>query len=416
MIDNIFHAQSRLLNNGIRVVTIKRETKIASIQCGIKIGSLYEDKLQRGISHYVEHMMFRGTGKRSNEKLNSDLENLGGEYNAYTDHSSTVYSITVLEEELENAAEILSDMLINSTFPKEEIEKERGVILAEIRTSKDDIEDFSFRKVNEIGFKESPLRFDIIGEEKTVKRFKQNELKKFYNDYYIPNNCYITIASSLEHEAAVEIIEKYFGKWESKALLLPEVKIESNLPVRQISYKNDVEQCTITYLYTFHQLKKEEELALKIINHKLGESANSILFRELREERGLAYDIYTSMDMTNNIKTFYIYTAVSRDKVDEAVKAIDECVERLKNEEIQFNDDTILLMKKVLRTAVASTMEDSTDLGNYVLHQCIDGEDIYSFLEDMRNMQKIKREDIYRTARAVFNNPTLHILMSRDSE
>lgn len=416
MIDNIFHAQSRLLNNGIRVVTIKRETKIASIQCGIKIGSLYEDKLQRGISHYVEHMMFRGTGKRSNEKLNSDLENLGGEYNAYTDHSSTVYSITVLEEELENAAEILSDMLINSTFPKEEIEKERGVILAEIRTSKDDIEDFSFRKVNEIGFKESPLRFDIIGEEKTVKRFKQNELKKFYNDYYLPNNCYITIASSLEHEAAVEIIEKYFGKWESKALLLPEVKIESNLPVRQISYKNDVEQCTITYLYTFHQLKKEEELALKIINHKLGESANSILFRELREERGLAYDIYTSMDMTNNIKTFYIYTAVSRDKVDEAVKAIAECVERLKNEEIQFNDDTILLMKKVLRTAVASTMEDSTDLGNYVLHQCIDGEDIYSFLEDMRNMQKIKREDIYRTARAVFNNPTLHILMSRDSE
>lgn len=416
MTDNIFHAQNKILNNGIKIVTIKRETKIASIQCGIKIGSLYEDREQKGISHFVEHMLFRGTEKRKNDRINCDLENLGGEYNAYTDHSSTVYSVTALEEELENAVEILSDMLINSTFPKAEIEKERGVILAEIRTSKDDIEDYSFRKVNEIGFKESPLRYDIIGEEKTVKRFRQDELKKHYNSYYIPNNCYITVVSSLDHEAAVEVIEKYFGKWENRALLLPEVKVENNCPVRQVSYKNEIEQCTITYLYTFHHLKKEEELALKIINHKLGESANSILFRELREERGLAYDIYTSMDMTNNIKTLYIYTAVSRNKIEEAVKAIDECIERLKNEEIQFNDDTVVLMKKVLKTAVASTMEDSTDLGNYVLHQSIDGEDIYAFLEDMENMEKIKSEDLYKTARAVFNNPTVHILMSRDKE
>lgn len=415
MTHNIFNAKSKILNNGIQLITIKRDTRIAAIQCGIKIGSIYEGRNQKGISHFVEHMLFKGTSKRDNEKLNCDLESLGGEYNAYTDYSSTVFGITVLEEELQNAAELLSDMLINSNFPAEEIEKERGVILAEIRTSKDDVEDYSFKRVNEIGFKESPIRFDIVGEEKTVKKFKDFELRKFYNDYYVPNNCYITVVSSLEHEVAEEMVVKFFGEWKSKPLTLPEVKIENNIPGRQISYKNDIEQCTITYLYTFHHLKKEEELALKIINHKLGESTNSILFRQLREELGLAYDVYTSMDMTSNVKTFYIYTAVSMERLDEAVKAIDECINRLKNEDISFNDDTMILMKKVLKTAVASTMEDSTDLGNYVLHQYIDGEDMYSFIEDMENMDKIKREDIYKTARAVFNNPTVHILMSSDN-
>jgi predicted Zn-dependent peptidase len=415
MTQNLFNARSKVLNNGIQLVTIKRETRIASIQCGIKIGSLYEELNQKGISHFVEHMLFKGTAKRDNEKLNSDLENLGGEYNAYTDYTSTVYSVTVLEEELEGAVEILSDMLTNSVFPEEQIQKERGVILAEIRTSKDDVEDYSFKRVNEIGFKDSPLKYDVIGEERTVKKFKGSDLKKFYSDYYIPNNCYITVVSSLEHESVVEMINKYFEAWQSKEVVLPEVKVECNIPGRQISYKNDIEQCTITYLYTFHHLKKEEELALKIINHKLGESTNSILFRELREELGLAYDVYTTMDMTSNVKTFYIYTAVSIDRVDEAILAIDECISRLKNEEIPFNDDTMVLMKKVIKTAVASTMEDSTDLGNYVLHQQIDGEDMYSFLEDMENLEKIKKEDIYITVKEVLNNPTIHILMSRDN-
>jgi predicted Zn-dependent peptidase len=411
----IFDAKDATLENGLRVVTIKKNTRITSIHFGVKVGSLYENKSEKGISHFIEHMLFKGTGKRNNEELNNDLEHLGGEYNAYTDYSCTVYSITALEEELEKGLELMSDMLINSTFPESEIKKERGVILAEIRTSKDDVEDYSFRMVNKAAFSKSPLKYDVIGEEATVKKFNQEMIKQFYNKYYCGNNSIITVVSSLDHDKVLNIIRKYFLSMKRQELDRKEIVFESNKPLKQLSYKKDIEQSTIVYLYTFHNLKKENEMALRILNHKLGESTNSILFRELREERGLAYDIYTHMDMSSAVKTLYIYTSVSEDKVDESISVIDECIEKIKKEIILFNDETVVLMKKILKTAVASTMEDSTDIGNYILHQCLEDENIYQFIEDMKEMDRIKKEEIYETARLVLKNPTIHILKPHNS-
>lgn len=399
------------LPNGIKLICIKRDTQICSVHAGIKIGSLHEKKKEKGISHFIEHMLFKGTKNRDNEKLNNDLENRGGEYNAYTDYNSTVVTITALGEELSTSLEIIGDMLQNSVFPEDEMEKERGVILAEIRTSKDDVEELSFRRTNEIAFNKSPIKYDTIGDENTVKKFTREQLIEFYEKQYIPNNCFISIVSPFEHGEVIDLVEKNFGAWQKKELDIPTIAVENNIPVKKITYKKDIEQSTIIYAFTFHNLEKEGELALKILNHKLAESANSILFRELREERGLAYDVYSNLDLTNYVKILYIYTAVSSDKVDETIKVIEECIDKIKKEEINFDDDTINLMKKVLRTAVASTLEDSTDLGNYVLHQSIDGENIDGFLEDMKNLESIKREDIYNIARQVLKDPTIHILL-----
>ena len=406
----MFDARQKILPNGIRVITIKKDTQIAAIHAGIKIGSIYENPNEKGISHFIEHMLFKGSKDRTNEQLNMELEALGGEYNAYTDNTSTVYSITALSEELENSVELLSDMLKNASFPDEEIEKERDVILAEIRTSRDDVEDYSFKRVNEVAFDKSPLKYETIGDEKNVKKFTKENLLNFYNKYYVPNNCYISVASPFDHEEIFDIIWKYFKDWTRKEFKREEVIVENNIPCKKISYKKDIEQGTIIYLFTFHDVNKEEELALRILNHKFGESANSILFRELREDRGLAYDVYTDLDLTSNVKTLYIYTAVGEDSIEETIEVIDNCIDKIKNEEIVFNDGTIKLMKKVLKTAVAFTLEDCTDIGNYVLHQIIDDEDIYKFVKDMDNMEKVKKEDMYNVARLVLKNPTIHIL------
>jgi predicted Zn-dependent peptidase len=384
------------------------------MHCGLKIGPVYEEVDEKGISHFIEHMLFKGTKTKNNEELNECLEGLGGEYNAYTDFTSTVYSVTALEEELENAAELLSDMILNSTFPEEEIEKERGVILSEIRTSKDDIEDYSFQKISEYAFKKSDLRYEIIGEEKSVKSFKRKHLIDFYNRYYLPNNACITVVSSKSHEQVQELIKKYFSKWQGTEMQFKQVICEKNIPGKHTTYKKAIEQSTIIYLYTFYNLSKREELCLKILNHKLGESANSILFRELREERGLAYDVYTQLDLSNYIKTLYIYTAVGEDQVEEAMTVIDDCIERVKTEKVLFDDKTVSLMKKVLKTAIASTLEDSSDLGNYVLHQTMDGENIYEFGEDMENMNEIKGEHIYNIGRVVLSDPTIHVLKPKN--
>ena len=121
------------LPNGMTVVTIKKDTMLVAINVAVKIGSLYEKDEERGMCHFIEHMMFKGTKERSNEVLNEELESLGGEYNAYTDYTSTVYSINCINDEIENAMKLLGDMLINSTFPEDEIEKEKGVVVAEVR-------------------------------------------------------------------------------------------------------------------------------------------------------------------------------------------------------------------------------------------------------------------------------------------
>jgi predicted Zn-dependent peptidase len=407
---NIFDAKDIFLENGLRVVTIKKDTSIASVQCGIKIGALYECNEERGISHFIEHMLFKGTKNRNNESLNSALEFLGGEYNAYTDYTNTVYSVTVLEEEVRNALKLLADMLINSVFPEEEILKEKDVIMAEYSSGSDDVEDYSYRLVNYYGFKNSPLKFDVIGTSDTIRNFNREQAVDFYNKYYVPNNTVITVVSPMEHDEALDIINKLFGAWQYKELNLNKPQNEQNIKVKKTTYKSNIEQCTITYLYTFYGLDKDKELALRILNHKFGESANSILFRELREKRGLAYDVYTHLDTNSEIKTLYIYTAVKETSVKEAIDVINGCIEQLKNAKILLDDDMLILMKKVLKTAVAATLEDSTDLANYVLHQCLDGENIYEFAEDMRKIQNIHKDDIYNVAKEVFKDPAIHIL------
>lgn len=407
----LFDTMETYLENGLRLITIKKETQIASLNIGVMVGAVCEENQERGISHFIEHMLFKGTVNRDNEKLNSDLENLGGEYNAYTDYMSTVFNTTTLNEELDVSLELISDLLQHPTFLEEHIEKERGVILAELRSGKDDVEDLSFQKINDMAFTHSPLKIDVIGKEEIVKSISREDLIRYYNNHYVSNNTVITVVSSYEHEYVIELVKKYFSQWKRKEVNKPILNFEKNKEKIKITHRDNMEQSTIIYLYTFKDLTKKEELALRILNHKFGESSNSILFRELREDRGLAYDIYTSLDLTNNLKTLYIYAAVAPEDVDATIETINNCIEKIKEEIIVFDGNTINLMKKVFKTAIASTLEDSTDLGNYVVHQAMEEDNLYQFNEDMENLNYIVAQDLYEVAKKVLNKPTIHVLL-----
>ncbi|SFC55971.1 M16 family metallopeptidase [Clostridium uliginosum] len=412
MIKFNFNVKRHKLDNGLEVITINKDTQIASINIGLKVGALYESLNQKGISHFVEHSLFKGTHSRSDEELNDELEALGGEYNAYTDYDATVYTISCLMEELRNGVSILGDMIINSKFEEAEIEKERGVILAEIRTGKDDLEDYSFKNVNNIAFTKSALKYDVIGLEENIKRFTQKEIIDYYNEYYTPKNALITMVSALSHDEAINLINNEFKSWSGdKPKPLNCIK-EKNKEITKTTYKKDIEQSTIVYLYTFNELEKDDELPLRILNHRLGESANSLLFREVRENRGLAYDIYTHLEITNNIKTLYIYTSVGEDNVEEAKCAIDETLNNVIQGKIEIGDRDLEIMKKVHKTAVISTLEDSSELCNYVLHQALEDEDIFEFVKDMDRLNNVDKVKINEVSKKVLKNPTIHVLTS----
>ncbi|MDO5038415.1 pitrilysin family protein [Clostridium sp.] len=410
MIKLNFDINKKVLENGLKVITVKKDTKIASINIGVNIGAMYERMDEKGISHFIEHMLFKGTSSRSNKELNEELEYLGGEYNAYTDYASTVYTISCLEDEIKNATILLGDMIINSNFPEDEIEKERSVILAEIRTSKDDIEDLSFKKTSEVAFDKSYLKFDVIGFEENVNRFNREDLYKYYKENYRPNNSVIVMVSSFEHNEALNIIKESFSNWKMKETRKKEVISEKNKNEEVTSYKNEIEQSTIVYLYTFDNLKKDDELPLRILNHRLGESANSLLFREVRENRGLAYDIFTHLDINKDYKSLYIYTSVGDEDVEEAKEAIDSVISSILNNKIKFTDRDLNIMKKVHKTAVISTLEDSADLCNYILHQELENENLLEFVDDMDRINNIEKNEIYEVSKKVLKNPTIHIL------
>lgn len=408
-----FDIKKHFLENGLEILTIKKDTQISSINLGIKVGAMYESLEEKGLSHFVEHMLFKGTETRKNEKLNEELENLGGEYNAYTDYESTVYTISCLSEEIENATNLIADMAINSNFLEEEIEKERGVVLAEIRTSKDDIEDLTFKKVNEIAFDKSSLKYDVTGTEENVKKFTREDIYRFYKKYYTPKNALITLVSSMEHEDALKMIKDNFSNWTGDKVDKPLIIKEDNISKVVTSYKDNIEQSTIIYLYTFYHLSKEDELPLRILNHRLGESSNSLLFREIREKRGLAYDIYTHLDVTKNIKSLYIYTSVADEDIEKALNAIDEIINKVITQKIKIGKRDLELMKKVHKTAVISTLEDSSDLCNYILHQELADDDIFEFINDMEGLNTLNVDRIYNVSKLVLKNPTIHILSAK---
>ena len=203
-----------------------------------------------------------------------------------------------------------------------------------------------------------------------------------------------------------------FSPWKAGEKKEVVISGENNIPKSVTTIKNNIEQNTIVYLYTFYDLSKDLELPLRILNHRLGESSNSLLFREIRENRGLAYDIYSHLDVTKHVKTLYIYTAVDEEDIDSAIEAIDETLAGIKMGKIEIGEKDLNIMKKVHKTAVVSTLEDPVELCSYILTQRVEGEDIFEFLDDMDSLNNITKDKIYDVANKVLNNPTIHILKS----
>lgn len=408
-----FDSKEFCLENGLRIICIKTFAELFSINIGVKVGSMHEAEDEKGLSHFVEHMVFKGTKKRSNNMVNEDIEGLGGSYNAFTTYSETVYGFTALNEEFENSVEILSDLTLNPAFPEDELEKEKEVIVSEIRADLDDLEQCSYNNINSEAFERSFLRWDIAGSEGHVRSYTAGDLRAFYEKHYIPNNSVIAVASPFEYEHVVSTVEKYFSSWKKRDEPKIDIEDEQNAKKEILIRKPDLEQSSIVYLYTFYGLSRREEIALDIINYRLGESSNSLLFKKLREEKALTYEGYSSMDSSEHVKTLYIYTSLSRSNIEEAKSTIDKIIEEIVEGNL-IEEKNINLMKKTIRTSIASALLDPEHICSYVLTEVIEGREVYDFGMDLELLSSITRDEILSVAGKVFKNPTTQIISSEE--
>lgn len=405
--------KEEILSNGIKLISVKKNTSLFSAQIGVKVGSLHEKRSEKGYAHFIEHMLFKGTKNRSNQDINHDMENIGGDSNAFTDYTYTVYSITALKEDIKDSLDLLSDMIINPAFPEDEIQKEKGVVLSEIKASKDDSEDLSFSLVNNLAFSKSGLKYDILGIESVIEKIERKNILSFYSRYYVPSNTVISITSSYEHNEIRDMAESFFGRWESKPSVETKIITEKNKEKTKIIRRNDIEQCCIIYLYTFNGFTKEEETALKILNYKLSDSTNSVLFRRLREDTGLVYDVYTHMDTLTDVKTFYIYTQVNSEGREEAERILNQSISDILDRRIKFDDKTIISIKKSMKNALANTLENTAEIADFCLYKAIEGEKIESLQQEIDKFSNISEEDIYNVAEKLFDQGTVHIIIPR---
>jgi predicted Zn-dependent peptidase len=310
-----------ILDNGIRILT-KKIDYARSVSMGVWVNAGARDELpnQNGLSHFIEHMIFKGTEKRTAYQIAKEFDAIGGHTNAFTSMEITCYYAKVIDAHLATMVSILSDIFLNSRFEPEEVEKERPVILQEIGMTEDSPEDYIHTIVGKNFWGDNPLGRSILGPRENVISFDSQMIKDFFQRFYQPDQIVISIAGNIEHERIVDLVRTAFET----------VKRGNGLPERHTPKVNARTTVTEKKLEQIHigigcqglSITSPKRYALSIMNTILGGNMSSRLFQEIRERRGLAYSVYSFISSHADTGMFGVYAGVSPSKAYEATELI----------------------------------------------------------------------------------------------
>lgn len=319
----------RRLSNGIRVV-LETVPNVRSVALGIYVetGSAYENEQNNGISHMIEHMMFKGTKRRTAREIAMETALLGDDMNAYTTKELTCYYARVLDEHLPIIADILGDMFTNSLFEEENLLKEKGVIIDEIDMYEDSPEDLVQEQLQKLVWKEHPLGYIISGTEENVKRIGHAELLAFWKETYVAERITISIAGHIEAEPVCELLEQCFGGIPSgRRLQIPEAPVY--IPSKK-AFQKEIEQVHLCLGFPGVSHMDERSYVLSIANNIIGGSSSSRLFQQIREEEGLCYSLYSYGSSYHRTGTFQIYCGMSEENLERVYEGIQVALQALK--------------------------------------------------------------------------------------
>ena len=394
--------KTKKLNNGLTIIA-EEIPYLKSISMGIwfRSGIKTEENYIDGVSHFIEHMMFKGTKNRTSKQLVAEIENLGGVINAFTGRECTCYYVRLLDEHLNIGIDILSDMILNSKFDEKDIEREKSVIIEELKMYEDSPEDLTYDILLEKVYNNKGIGKNILGSKESIKSMNRDAILDYFEKFYVPENAVLSICGNFDFEETVKLIEDKFENWHGEK---PDYNLQNEIFNPCIVKKDrDYEQTNLAICFECENIgsSSNDVYTIDIINNVLGGSSTSRLFQRIREDEGLVYSIYSEQEFYRDKGELGIYASMSTENLEDVYRLVKEEIislnengiteEELKNSKEQLKGEFMLGME--------STESRMNAIGKYML---ITGK--VETLEDViEGLNSITMEDINRVIKDVLD-------------
>jgi len=396
------------LDNGLRIIT-NPMPKMQSVALGIwiKVGGRFENVQNKGISHYLEHILFKGTKKYSLRKLKESIEGVGGSLNGFTSEEVTCYLVKLPQRHLELGLDILSDMVINPLLPEEEVEKERTVILEELKMYRDLPQSYVYDLLDELLWPGQMIGMSVIGSVESVNGIKKTDLINFKNNNYTASNIVVCATGLLNHNKLVKKADKIFSVLkkspENNCVAATEESFKPQLNV----LAKGTEQTHIAL--GFHSLKRDDPLkyAQGLLHIILGGNMSSRLFNEVREKKGLAYEIGTHIKRFEDTGSFLVHAGIDNTKVTQALTVILSELGKIKNNLV--TSDEFKRAKEFYVGQLELALEDTMEHMLWIGESTVTLDKTNTLQQVIKDVNKVKREDLKYVAQQIFQEKKINL-------
>lgn len=403
----------KILANGLRVITVPMPSlESVTVLVMVGAGSRYETKKNSGISHFLEHMAFKGTQKRPTAMdISSLIDGMGGEFNAFTGKETTGYYIKSAKDKMESSLDVLSDMLLHSKFDPTEIDKERGVITEEINM----YEDMPARKIGDIYeqllYGDTPMGWDIAGDKAIINAINRGDFLSYMADLYSADNMTVVIAGGMDEKHAVDLVEKYF--FEMKRFTTKQydaLKEHQEKPEVLLKHK-DTEQIHIALGVRTVDVHSDKRYPLSVLAAILGGGMSSRLFHEVREKRGLAYYVRTHSDEYADVGSLVSMAGIDPKRVAEAVEVMMVEYSKVSKGKMDLTKDELSKAKEFLKGHLVLDLEDSRSVAGYYAHQELLEDEIENPAEVIKKIDAITQDEVEAVGKEFFVENTLNLAL-----
>jgi len=398
--------------NNLKLITIPiPATKAVTVLFLVGTGSRYEEPRVAGISHFLEHMAFKGTVKRPTTlEISQALDAVGAQYNAFTGKEFTGYFVKVASAHLPLAIDVLSDIITNSIYDALEIEKERGVIIEELHMARDIPMSYVGDLFEEVLYgKDTPMGRDIIGQEKTIKAIEKKDFQNYLANYYFPENMVLAVAGNFQDAEVSRLIAKNFNSQVSKKEVEVSAPKEDQTKPNLFLYPKGTEQSHIKLGVRGYPFNHPEKFAIRVLDAILGASMSSRLFMEVREKRGLAYYVRSGVESYQDTGYFAAQAGVPHGKVAEAIKVILSEFAKLKTKSVP--EEELRKAKENLKGRMILDFEDSETQADFYARQELLASKILTPEEVFKGFDAVTTSDIKRVANDIFMPKKLNLAL-----